>query len=98
MKFGETWPAFCTRSLEKIRTLVLGVACGVHSPKLCLLKVNGYIATKFETSLGRLSVESFDLRKRMSSSLRNSFFFVGWDLRHQVLRPLLAYCTAPDDG
>jgi hypothetical protein len=25
------------------------------------------------------------------------FFFVGWDLRHQVLRPLLAYCTAPDD-
>jgi hypothetical protein len=22
---------------------------------------------------------------------------VGWDLRHQVLRPLLAYCTAPDD-
>jgi hypothetical protein len=21
----------------------------------------------------------------------------GWDLRHQVLRPLLAYCTAPDD-
>jgi hypothetical protein len=28
----------------------------------------------------------------------NSYFFlVGWDLRHQVLRPLLAYCTAPDD-
>jgi hypothetical protein len=25
------------------------------------------------------------------------FFFMGWDLRHQVLRPLLAYCTAPDD-
>jgi hypothetical protein len=25
------------------------------------------------------------------------FFFVGWDLRHQVLRPLLAYCTASDD-
>jgi hypothetical protein len=25
------------------------------------------------------------------------FFLVGWDLRHQVLRPLLAYCTAPDD-
>jgi hypothetical protein len=25
------------------------------------------------------------------------FYFVGWDLRHQVLRPLLAYCTAPDD-
>jgi hypothetical protein len=24
-------------------------------------------------------------------------FFVGWDLRHQVLRPLVAYCTAPDD-
>jgi hypothetical protein len=22
---------------------------------------------------------------------------VGWDLRHQVLRPLLAYWTAPDD-
>jgi hypothetical protein len=22
---------------------------------------------------------------------------VGWDLRHQVLRPLLAFCTAPDD-
>jgi hypothetical protein len=22
---------------------------------------------------------------------------VGGDLRHQVLRPLLAYCTAPDD-
>jgi hypothetical protein len=22
---------------------------------------------------------------------------MGWDLRHQVLRPLLAYCTAPDD-
>jgi hypothetical protein len=22
---------------------------------------------------------------------------VGWDLLHQVLRPLLAYCTAPDD-
>jgi hypothetical protein len=22
---------------------------------------------------------------------------VGWDLRHQVLRQLLAYCTAPDD-
>jgi hypothetical protein len=26
-----------------------------------------------------------------------AFFLVGWDLRHQVLRPLLAYCTAPDD-
>jgi hypothetical protein len=26
-----------------------------------------------------------------------SFFLVGWDLRHQVLRPLLAYCTAPND-
>jgi hypothetical protein len=26
-----------------------------------------------------------------------TFFLVGWDLRHQVLRPLLAYCTAPDD-
>jgi hypothetical protein len=26
-----------------------------------------------------------------------AFFFVRWDLRHQVLRPLLAYCTAPDD-
>jgi hypothetical protein len=25
------------------------------------------------------------------------FFLVGWDLRHQVLRPLLAYCTAPYD-
>jgi hypothetical protein len=25
------------------------------------------------------------------------FVLVGWDLRHQVLRPLLAYCTAPDD-
>jgi hypothetical protein len=25
------------------------------------------------------------------------FFLVGWDLRHQVLRPLLAYCTAPDE-
>jgi hypothetical protein len=25
------------------------------------------------------------------------FFLVGWDLRHQVLWPLLAYCTAPDD-
>jgi hypothetical protein len=23
---------------------------------------------------------------------------VGWDLRHQVLRPLLAYFTAPDDS
>jgi hypothetical protein len=22
---------------------------------------------------------------------------LGWDLRHQVLRPLLAYCTAPDE-
>jgi hypothetical protein len=22
---------------------------------------------------------------------------LGWDLRHQVLRPLLTYCTAPDD-
>jgi hypothetical protein len=22
---------------------------------------------------------------------------VGWDLRHQILRPLLAYCTAPND-
>jgi hypothetical protein len=27
----------------------------------------------------------------------DTFFLVGWDLRHQVLRPLLAYCTAPDD-
>jgi hypothetical protein len=26
-----------------------------------------------------------------------AFFLVGWDLRHQVLRPLLAYCTAPND-
>jgi hypothetical protein len=25
------------------------------------------------------------------------FFLVEWDLRHQVLRPLLAYCTAPND-
>jgi hypothetical protein len=30
--------------------------------------------------------------------LSNFFFLlVGWDLSHQVLRPLLAYCTAPDD-
>jgi hypothetical protein len=27
----------------------------------------------------------------------NFFFLVGWDLRHQVLRPLLAYCTAQND-
>jgi hypothetical protein len=26
-----------------------------------------------------------------------NFFLVGWDLRHQVLQPLLTYCTAPDD-
>jgi hypothetical protein len=37
-----------------------------------------------------------------SSNVRHTkrdlvFFFVGWELRHQVLRPLLAYCTAPDD-
>jgi hypothetical protein len=28
------------------------------------------------------------------------YFFllsVGWDLRHQVLRPFMAYCTAPND-
>jgi hypothetical protein len=25
------------------------------------------------------------------------YYYLGWDLRHQVLRPLLAYCTAPDD-
>jgi hypothetical protein len=25
------------------------------------------------------------------------FLLVGWDLRHQVLRTLLAYCTAPND-
>jgi hypothetical protein len=31
------------------------------------------------------------------SSSRWAFFLVGWDLRHQVLRPLLAYCTAPND-
>jgi hypothetical protein len=31
------------------------------------------------------------------SVLTAPFFLVGWDLRHQVLRPLLAYCTAPDD-
>jgi hypothetical protein len=31
--------------------------------------------------------------------LRQSFFSfsMGWDLRHLVLWPLLAYCTAPDD-
>jgi hypothetical protein len=32
-----------------------------------------------------------------SSSPSFFFFLVGWDLRHQVLRPLLAYSTAPDD-
>jgi hypothetical protein len=32
-----------------------------------------------------------------SSKLLKMFFLVGWDLRHQVLRPLLAYCTAPND-
>jgi hypothetical protein len=33
-------------------------------------------------------------------TLRSSFLLlllVGWDLRHQVLRPLLTYCTAPND-
>jgi hypothetical protein len=29
--------------------------------------------------------------------IATTFFLVGWDLRHQVLRPLLTYCTAPDD-
>jgi hypothetical protein len=31
------------------------------------------------------------------SNIYTFFLKVGWDLRHQVLRPLLAYCTAPDD-
>jgi hypothetical protein len=35
----------------------------------------------------------------LSLTLHDSvfFFFMGWDLRHQVLRPLMAYCTAPND-
>jgi hypothetical protein len=41
------------------------------------------------------------LRIVLPRGMRNldneEIFFVGWDLRHQVLRPLLAYCTAPDD-
>jgi hypothetical protein len=32
-----------------------------------------------------------------STSQSLCLFFVGWDLRHQVLRPFPAYCTAPDD-
>jgi hypothetical protein len=43
-------------------------------------------------------------RKHFHSSCRHKvpskwcyFFLVGWDLRHQVLRPLLAYCTSPND-
>jgi hypothetical protein len=35
--------------------------------------------------------------KRELGKTWSEVFFVGWDLRHQVLRPLLAYCTAPDD-
>jgi hypothetical protein len=31
------------------------------------------------------------------TELPQVFFFMGWNLHHQVLRPLLAYCTAPDD-
>jgi hypothetical protein len=31
------------------------------------------------------------------NAILSHFFLMGWDLRHQVLRPLLAYCTAPDD-
>jgi hypothetical protein len=37
------------------------------------------------------------LRGRPNLFFPVSSFLVGWDLRHQVLRPLLAYCTAPDD-
>jgi hypothetical protein len=37
-------------------------------------------------------------KKLGTDSVRGMLFFlVGWDLRHQVLRPLMAYCTAPDD-
>jgi hypothetical protein len=36
-------------------------------------------------------------RQFKEEEVRLQFFFVGWDLSHQVLRPLLAYCTAPND-
>jgi hypothetical protein len=38
------------------------------------------------------TVVSWTITKR-----KGFFFLVGWDLRHQVLRPILAYCTAPND-
>jgi hypothetical protein len=49
-----------------------------------------------ETSIERKDIAEFKKRCGLGQII-SFFFFVGWDLRHQVLRPLLAYCTAPDD-
>jgi hypothetical protein len=43
------------------------------------------------------SREEENIPNRVAEKTTCHFFLVGWDLRHQVLRPLLAYCTAPDD-
>jgi hypothetical protein len=44
--------------------------------------------------------EHWEHRMRLATHVKDHIFFIllaGWDLRHQVLRPLLAYCTAPND-
>jgi hypothetical protein len=56
--------------------------------KLVLTRISMLIAYRIDTHV---------LRYMLQVSPTATFFFVGWDLRHQVLRPLLAYCTAPDD-
>jgi hypothetical protein len=43
------------------------------------------------------TLQAFYLIQSFTNGNQQTFFFVGWDLCHQVLRPLLAYCTAPDD-
>jgi hypothetical protein len=70
-------------------------------PPICFRSCYTYFPCSFSFHFAYLSFRLLFLPSILNllSFLRLSFLFLsmGWDLRHQVLRPLLAYCTAPDD-
>jgi hypothetical protein len=91
------WPQVLT-GLASVRDVLPEELSGSHSFEginLILFLTTTQLYTDHSSQLGGRTVYNNFLTYFLLIHLL--FFFVGWDLRHQVLRPLLAYCTAPDD-
>jgi hypothetical protein len=73
--------SFLVQSVNSIRRQI-----SYTDSSVSVIYLSHYVPTSF----------SYDLRQ-FYYYFAAFFFFVWWDLRHQVLRPLLAYCTSPDD-